>query len=396
MMNNDPESDPALFAGKTRLYYGRWTYKYEIAARLGAAGAIIIHTDHSAGYRWQVIQTGWTGERFVLPTPGEPTVVLKGWFTEEASRRVAHLGGHDLDALRAAAEKRDFRPVPLGVTLSVALRNEVRREQTGNVLGRIPGSDPVLAREVVLYTAHHDHLGTNRNAKPGEDAIYNGAHDNASGVATMLAIARAMRALPRAPKRTMVFASVGAEEQGLLGSEYLAAHPPVPPGRIAADINVDGINIFGRTRDITMIGLGKSSLDERVRAIAAMQGRVVVADHFPDKGFFYRSDHFSLAQVGVPGAYFDDGIDVIGKPEGWGMERQTEYENRHYHQVSDELTPDWDFSGAVDDARLMFHLGVEVADAPAMPTWNPGDEFEAARKQALAKLKDGAAAKAAP
>jgi Zn-dependent M28 family amino/carboxypeptidase len=322
--------------------------------------------------------------------------VVAGWFTEDASRRAARLGGLDLDALRAAAEKRDFRPVPLGVTVSVALKNDVRRERIANVLGRIPGSDPLLAREVVLYTAHHDHLGVKANAKPGEDAIYNGAHDNASGVASILAIAQAMRALPRPPKRTMIFASVDAEEQGLLGSEYMATHPPVPAGRIAADINVDGISIFGRTRDITMIGLGKSSLDERVRAIAAMQGRVVVADHFPDKGFFYRSDHFSFAKVGVPGAYFDNGIDVIGKPEGWGKERQTEYEDRHYHQVSDELTPDWDFSGAVEDAQLLFHLGIEIADAPAMPTWNPGDEFEAARKQALANLKAGTAAKAAP
>jgi Zn-dependent M28 family amino/carboxypeptidase len=384
MMNNDPEDDPALFAGRTRLWYGRWDYKYDQAARHGAAGAIIIHTVPSAGYKWQVLQTSWTGEQFSLPSEGGPELTVKGWATEDASRRLAALGGHDLDALRAAAQRKDFRPVPLGVTWSIALANEVTRKQTANVIGWLPGSDPALAPEAVLYTAHHDHLGVRAGAPAGEDAIYNGALDNASGVSAMLAVANAMTALPQRPRRSVLFAAVAAEEQGLLGSKYLAAHPPIPAGRIGANINVDGMSIWGRTRDLTMIGLGKSDLDEWVHGLAVLQGRTVVPDQFPDRGFFYRSDQFSLARIGVPAAYFDAGTDVIGKPKGWGKEQQEAFEAKDYHQVSDELRPDWDFSGAVEDAQLLFYLGVRVANATALPAWRPGDEFEAARKKALA------------
>jgi Zn-dependent M28 family amino/carboxypeptidase len=388
VMNNDPETDPKLFAGKTRLYYGRWSYKYEQAARLGAVGAIVIHTTPSAGYGWQVVQTSNTGEVFSLPAAsGEARLPVKAWATEDACRKIAKLGGQDLDALRAAALKRDFRPVPLGVTLNLTLQNQVQRKKTANVIGKIPGSDPLLAAEAVLYTAHHDHLGKKTDAKPGVDAIYNGALDNATGVASLLSVAAAVKALPQAPKRTIYFATVAAEEQGLLGSRYLAAHPPVPAGRLAANINVDGMNIWGRTKDLTMIGLGKSSLDDYIHALAAMQGRKVVADQFPDRGFFYRSDQFSFAKIGVPAAYFDAGTDVIGKPPGWGKEQQDRFEATDYHQPSDELRPDWDFSGAVEDARLLFYLGLKVANAARMPAWKPGDEFEAARKQALEELK---------
>jgi hypothetical protein len=387
MMNNDPENDPSLFAGRTRLWYGRWDYKYDQAARHGAAGAIIIHTEPSAGYKFQVLQTSWEGEQFSLPSEGQPEVTVKGWTTEDASRRIASLGGQDLDALRAAAQKKDFRPVPLGVTLSLAIQNQVSRKQTANVIGRLPGSDPVLSREAVLYTAHHDHLGMRADAPAGEDAIFNGALDNASGVAGMLEIARAMTALPQRPKRSVIFAAVAAEEQGLLGSKYLAAHPPIAPGRIAANINMDGISIWGRTRDLTMIGLGKSSLDDTIHALAAMQGRVVVPDQFPDKGFFYRSDQFSLARIGVPAAYIEGGTDVLGKPKGWGKEQQEAFEAKNYHQVSDEMQASWDFSGAVEDVQFLFYLGEKVANAAAMPAWRPGDEFEAARKKALAEAR---------
>jgi Zn-dependent M28 family amino/carboxypeptidase len=387
MMNNDPETDPKLFAGKTRLYYGRWTYKYEMAAKMGAAGAIIIHTTPSAGYPWQVVQTSWSGEQFTLPYEGGPEVSVKAWVTEDAARKIAQLGGQDLDALRAAAEKRDFRPVSLGVNADIALKNEVKKSKTGNVIGRLPGRDPVLSKEAVIYTAHHDHLGIKEGAKPGQDNIYNGALDNASGVGAMLAIARALQALPAAPRRSVIFAAVAAEEQGLLGSLYLAGHPPIPAGRLAANINIDGVNIFGRTRDLTMVGMGKSSLDDWIVKLAAMQGRVVVPDQFPDRGFFYRSDQFSLAKVGVPAAYFDAGTDVIGKPKGWGKEQQEKFEANDYHQPSDELRPDWELSGAVEDAQLMFYLGLKVANAPQMPTWKPGDEFEAARKKALAEVR---------
>jgi Zn-dependent M28 family amino/carboxypeptidase len=389
MMNNDPADDPKLFAGKTRLWYGRWDYKFESAAKSGAAGAIIIHTEPSAGYKWQVIQSSWSGEQFELPDEGGPRLQVRAWATEEASRRIARLGGQELDALRAAAQKRDFRPVPLGVTLSLELAARVQRKQTGNVIGRLPGRDPVLAKQAVVYTSHHDHLGIRSGARPGEDSIYNGALDNASGIAALLGIAKAMSALPQAPRRSVLFAAVAAEEQGLLGSKYLAAHLPLPAGRLAANINIDGINIWGRTRDLTMVGLGKSNVDDYVRALAAMQGgREVVPDQFPDKGFFYRSDQFSFAKIGVPAAYFDAGTEVIGKPKDWGRQQQQAFEDAHYHQPSDQLGDDWDFSGAVEDAQLCFYLGLKIANAERVPSWKPGDEFEAARKKALAELTE--------
>jgi hypothetical protein len=389
MMNNDPEDDPKLFAGKTRLWYGRWDYKYMIAAQKGAVGAFIIHTQPSAGYPWQVVTSSWSRERFELPYEGEPRVEIKGWFTEDASKKIAALGGQDLDRLRAAALKRDFRPVPLGVQFSMAIQNTVQTKEGGNVVGKITGSDARLSKEAVVYTAHHDHLGMKTDPKPGEDAIYNGALDNASGVSAMLAIAKAFSELPKKPRRSVYFASVTAEEQGLLGSEYFAKHPPIEAGRIAADINIDGVGIFGRTTDLTMVGLGKSSLDATVLALAKMQGRVVKPDQFPDRGFFYRSDQFNLAKVGVPAAYFDSGTDVVGKPAGWGKQRIEEWEDKHYHQPSDELKDDWDLAGAIEDVRLDFWLGVKVANADRMPEWNRGDEFEAARKKALAAVGAG-------
>jgi Zn-dependent M28 family amino/carboxypeptidase len=387
VMNNDPEDDPALFAGKTRLYYGRWDYKYDMAAHQGAAGAIIIHTTPSAGYKWQVVQSSWTGEQFSLPSePDEAALPVKAWATEEACRRIVRLAGLDLDGLRAAAQKRDFRPVPLGLTVSLVLRNEVQKKQTANVIARLPGSDPVLAGEAVLYTAHHDHLGTRPGAQPGQDAIYNGALDNASGVAALLAIAEAMKALPERPRRSILFAAVAAEEQGLLGSRYLARNPPVAAGRLAADINIDGVNIWGPSQDVTVVGLGKSSLDDWIRALAAAQGREVVGDQFPDRGSFYRSDQISLARIGVPSAYLKAGIRTIGRPPAWGREQQEAYEAKDYHQPSDELRNDWNLEGAVEDARLLFYLGVKVANTTPLPAWRPGDEFEAARKKALAQL----------
>jgi Zn-dependent M28 family amino/carboxypeptidase len=385
-MNNDPESDPALFAGRRRLYYGRWDYKLEMAAKLGASGAILIHTDHSAGYPWSVVQASWTGEQFSLPNAGEPELPVGMWVTEEASRRLVRLGGHDLDALRAAAERRDFRPVPLGVSLSLALENTISHRKTANVVARLPGRDPALAREAVVYTAHLDHFGT-RQAQDGGAVVYNGALDNASGVATLLSIAEALASLPERPRRSVLFAAVGAEEQGLLGSRFLAQHPPVPAGRLAAAINVDGMNIWGRTRDVPVVGLGKSSLDEWIETIAAAQGRVVVEEAYPDKGAFYRSDHLSLARIGVPAAYIEAGTDVRGRPPGWGRKQQETWQTAHYHQPSDDLTDDWDFSGAVEDAQLLFYLGVKVANAPLAPVFRPGDEFEAARKKALLALE---------
>jgi Zn-dependent M28 family amino/carboxypeptidase len=383
VMNDDPSDDPKLFAGKTRLYYGRWTYKYEEAARHGAAGAIIIHTTPSAAYPWSVVQTSWAGPQYDLTDDPTPRLDARLWTTEDASRRIAALGGQDLDALRAAATKRGFKAVPLGVRFSVALGATVTHVETANVMAKLPGSDPKRAGEVVLVTAHHDHLGVKPGAAPGDDAIYNGAVDNATGVAALLAIAKAAAALPRAPARTIVFAALAAEEQGTLGSEWLARHPPVPAGRIAACVNMDALNSFGRTRDVTMVGLGKSTLDDLLVPLARWQGRVVKGDPFPEKGSFYRSDHFPLAQVGVPAAYIDGGTDYVGRPPGWGKEANEAWVEKHYHQPSDEYRDDWDLSGMVEDAKLIFLLAVKVGDAAQMPRWRPGDEFEAARLKAV-------------
>ncbi len=387
MMNNDPENDPNIFAGKTRLWYGRWDYKYLMAAKKGAAGAIIIHTTPSAGYPWHVVQNSWAGENFELPDDGSPRVRIEMWATEELSRAVAQLGGKDLDALRASAESRSFRPVPLGVKFSFAFSNAIVQKESGNVIGTIPGRDPKLSKEAVVFTAHHDHFGIKAGPRPEEDAIYNGAIDNASGVASILAVARAFAGLPGLPRRSVYFAFVAAEEQGLLGSQYFVAHPPVPAGRIAADINIDSAGWFGRTRDVSLIGLGKSSLDRDVIAIAKSQGRVVKPDEFPDRGTFYRSDQFNFAKAGVPSAYVKFGTDVIGRPAGWGREQVEAYEKNTYHQPSDEYRESYDLSGAVEDARLAFLLGLRVANADAMPRWKKGDEFEAARLDALVAVK---------
>jgi Zn-dependent M28 family amino/carboxypeptidase len=386
ILNSDPEDDPALFAGRARLWYGRWDYKYEMAARVGAAGAIILHTTHSAGYPWQVVRSSWTGPQYSVPT-NERRVPLRGWVTEEGCRKLVALAGRSLDDLVRSATAREFQPVSLGVGVSAAFDSRVERTRTSNVLALLPGSDPKLSSEVVLYTAHHDHLGMRAGAAPGEDAIYNGAEDNASGVALMLNVARAYAALDKAPRRSILFAAVAAEEQGLLGSEYLARHPPVPLGRIAVDINIDGANVFGRTRDVTVIGLGKTDLDVTLRALARAQGRVLRGDQLPDRGYFYRSDQFSFARVGVPAAYFESGLDYRGRPAGWGREKREAWEETRYHQPSDELSPDWDLSGAVEDARLQFALGYSVAQATAPPSWTKGDEFEAPRLRSLEALR---------
>ncbi len=386
IMNNDPDWDPALFEGDRRLLYGRWTYKYEKAAEVGAAGAIIIHTRPSAGYPFQVVQTSWTGEQFEIPAAGEPRIQIAAWTTEDAMRRLFALAGKDLDALREQAKGRDFQPTPLGLTTSLALANELRRVETANVLGILPGRDPELKKEVIVYSAHHDHLGIGRPNEEG-DKIYNGALDNASGVAQVLAIARAFIALPEVPRRSILLAFVAAEEQGLLGSAYYAEHPTVPAGRIAANLNYDGANIWGRTKDVTYIGYGKSSLDALVERFAGDQGRTVKPDQFPDRGYFYRSDQVNFARIGVPAIYLDTGTEFVGRSPEWGREQIEAWEGVHYHQPSDELDESWTFEGMIEDARLGFFVGVHLANQPDPPTWNPGDEFEAARKAALATLE---------
>ena len=384
MLNNDPHWDPELFAGEHRLYYGRWMYKYESAAARGAAGAIIIHTTESAGYPWSVIQSSFSGPRFELPQRDEPRLAIRAWMTRSAVAHLLAAAGFELDELIQHARHREFTPIPLGIRTSLTLTNTVTKVETGNVLGLLRGRDPELAGQLVVYTAHHDHLGV-RSTPEGEQ-IYNGALDNASGTAMVVAIAEAFAALPQPPRRSILFNLVGAEEQGLLGSQYYAENPTVAPGQIAANINFDVGNNSGRASDVVYIGLGRSSLDAVAQRVADHQQRTLKPDQTPGEGLFYRSDQFNFARIGVP-ALFVRGRDLIDDP-GSGGARLAAYRANHYHQPSDELTDDWNFDGMVDDARFGFLAGLLIANAEQLPTWNSGDEFEAVRKAALERLAD--------
>lgn len=392
MLNNDPHWNPQLFAGETRLYYGRWTYKYESAAAQGAVGAIIIHTDESAGYPWQVVETSWSGTQYELPAEGEARAQVNAWVTQKAAQQLLQLGGYSLEALQSAARERKFQPRPLGITTEIAFNNKIERTQSANVLGLIEGGDPQLKKEVVIYSAHFDHLGIKESAAAGADNIYNGALDNAAGVARVLAAAKAMQALPKPPRRSVLFAFVGAEEQGLLGSAYYAANPTFAPGRIAANVNLDGGNPWGVTEDVAYIGLGKSSLDAIAIAAAKLQGRTVKGDQFPSRGFFYRSDQFSFAKIGVPAFYLKAGNSHPGRPANWGRKQREQWTEKHYHQTSDEVEANWQWDGMAQDAALAFYCGLAVAEQSALPAWEAGDEFEAARQQALDALATTAAA----
>jgi len=375
--NDDPSFDPARFAGKARLYYGRWSYKFEEAARRGALGAMVIHTTPSAGYPFQVIQANHGRENFWLPfAEGEPTLGIRSWISEDAAKRLCSLGGHDLDALRARSEQAPQPPVPLGVTLDLAIANTVRELPSGNVVGVLPGTDPVLRDQHVVITAHWDHLGI---GKPrGEDAIYNGAVDNASGCAGMLALARAAAAGPR-PRRTLLFVAVTAEESGLLGSLWFARNPTVPAERLIANFNVDGLNVWGPTHDLEFIGHGKNSLTALATEIAQAHGRRIEPDSNPDLGLFYRSDHFNFARIGVPAAYFKAGKDFLDRPED-RKRMKASYTTVHYHQPTDQLAPWWNLDGAVADLQILFECLQRVANDDGVPTWTPGDEFANVRR----------------
>ncbi len=378
VMNNDPSEDPRLFAGKTRLYYGRWTYKYEEAARRGAAGAIVIHTEVSAGYPFQVIQATHGKETFFLPfEPGEATLPIRSWCSEAAARQLCALGGQDLDALRKQAETREFKPVPLGVKLDLALENTFRDLRSANVLGKLTGSDPKRKEEAIIVTAHFDHLGIGPEKKG--DPIYNGALDNASGTAALLALARAVAALEPRPARTIWFAAVTGEESGLFGSEYLAKHLPIPRRKVIANYNIDGINIWGPTKDLQMIGHGKNTLTDLSETVAAARGREIRPDSEPDRGYFYRSDHFSFARVGIPSAYFKAGDRFLENPEGRARVKAM-FTTVHYHQPSDEYDARFVLDGAVQDLRLIAECLVRSANAADEPSWKPGDEFARLRE----------------
>jgi Zn-dependent M28 family amino/carboxypeptidase len=380
---SDPSQlDPSMFNGKAMTYYGRWTYKFEEGARRGAAGILIVHETGPAGYPFAVVQ-GNLGERFDLVTPDKNMnrASIEGWLSLDAAKKLLSMAGQDFDALKKQALTREFRPVPLGLQASVAIRNTLRTIQSRNVLAKLDGSDPQLRNEWVIYTAHWDHLGI--GAPVNGDKIYNGALDNASGVAQVLEIARAFTAVEPRPKRSVLFLMVGAEEQGLLGSQHYAEQPVYPLAKTLAAINVDGVNQWGKTKDITVIGMGASDLDDYLRDAAASQQRVLRPDPESEKGFYYRSDHFNFAKQGVPALYADTGIDFVGKPAEYSQQKRDEYTNKDYHAPSDEVKPDWDLSGATEDAQLLFLVGYNVANAAKFPEWKPGNEFKATRDAML-------------
>lgn len=386
IMNNDPDNgDPNFFGGKARLYYGRWSYKYEQAARKGAVGAIIIHTAPSAGYPWKVVQTSWSGTLFELPQIQESPLQYKAWVTEDVAYRMTELAGKNLDELRLSAENRDFKPVSLGITMGASLNADYRALKAANIIGVLPGSDPELRKEAVVLTAHYDHLGIG-NPVEG-DSIYNGALDNALGVASILAIADAFRQMDKPPKRSLLFLAVDGEESGLLGSQYYAEHPTFPPSKMTANLNVDMGNIWGKTKDIAIIGFGKSTIDKQVEEVAKAQGRTVLPDLMPEKGFFYRSDQFNFAKIGVPAIFPETGQDFIGIPEEEGKKLVEQWIEEHYHQPSDEYSPDWNLSGQIQDVTLIFQLALRLANNKEMPVWLPGDEFEAARLVSISNKK---------
>jgi Zn-dependent M28 family amino/carboxypeptidase len=375
--------DDKVFGGNAMTYYGRWTYKFEKAAEKGAAGCFIVHQTERAGYPWEVVSGSWTGEQFDLSTPDKNMgrVGVEGWFSHEEAAALFKMAGQDLEKLTQAAGSREFKPVPLGIRAKLAIQNQLRTIDSHNVIAKITGSDPKLKDEYVVYTAHWDHFGI--GTEVNGDKIYHGAKDNASGVAALLEVARAYKALRVPPRRTILFLSVTGEEQGLLGSRYYAEHPLYPLARTAADINMDAMNVLGRTKDLVQIGRGSSTLDEIVDAEAREQTRTVKADPEPEKGFFYRSDHFNFAKQGVPAFDPDEGTDFIGKPTGWGMEMRRKYTLEDYHKPSDKIKDYWDLSGAVEDSELFFLVGYRVANDPEMPQWKPGTEFKAKREAML-------------
>lgn len=383
---NDPPVE-GLFGGAAMTYYGRWTYKFEKAAELGAAACFIVHRTERAGYGWDVVVGSFGGEQFDVAAAdrNRGRVAVEGWVTHDLAGVLARIAGRTLEDLEAAAARRDFRPVPLGVRASIAIRSRLRAVVSHNVAGRIAGGDPRRKDEAVVYVAHWDHFGV--GAPVNGQRIYHGARDNASGVAALLEIARAFRSLPKPPARSIVLLATTAEEQGLLGSRWAVEHPIVPPSRIAAVVNVDGLNVLGRTRDVVMIGRGLSTIDAVVDEAAAAQGRSVRGDPEPEKGYFYRSDHFSFVREGVPAFDPEPGIDYVGRPEGWGVAMRDEYLREDYHRPSDVVRDDWDLRGAVEDVALYFDVGRRIADAPAMPEWNPGAEFRAKRLASLAAAR---------
>ena len=374
---NDPPataSEPDLFGGKAMTYYGRWTYKFEEAARQGAAGMLIVHTTERAGYPWHTVVGSWAKEQRMLPrdTTLPPPLGVHGWITESAASTLLARAGLDLERLRRQAESRTFRPVATGITIDAGFRNTVEHLKSKNVVGAIRGSDPVLRDEYVAFSAHWDHLGI--GPPVDGDSIYNGALDNASGVADVLAIARAARTVP-APARSLLFVFVTAEESGLLGSAYFAQRPTVPTERIIANLNIDGGNLLGEVRDLRVLGHDKSSLGPALARLIAADRMRISPDEHPERGYFYRSDHFSFAKAGIPSISVGAGIDFVGRPAGWGSAQNEEYTAKRYHQPSDEYRDDFDLAGAVQLSTLVLRFGLDLANSAERPRWNADAEF---------------------
>ena len=380
----DPSKlDENMFKGRAMTYYGRWTYKYEMATEKGAAAAVIIHETGPAGYPFAVLAGSSGQEHFDIQKPdlNMNRVAVESWITFERAKELFANAGADLDQLKQAAIRKDFKPVPLRAKANYHIRNTMREIQSQNVVAKLEGSDANKKDQYVIYTAHWDHLGRDESLKG--DQIFHGAHDNAAGTAGLLELAKAYAKLDPKPKRSILFLSVTSEEQGLLGAKYYAENPLYPLQDTLADINMDGLNTWGRTKDIVLIGLGNSTLDDIVTQVAHQQGRTIKPDAEPEKGFYYRSDHFEFAKQGVPALDPESGIDYIGKPEGYGLQKRREFTERDYHRVSDVIKPDWDLSGAVEDLQLLFQVGYRIAQERPYPEWKPGTEFKAKREAML-------------
>ncbi|TYP93896.1 Zn-dependent amino- or carboxypeptidase, M28 family [Fodinibius salinus] len=378
--NNDPSKKADLFEGKTRLYYGRYDYKYEKAREMGAAGVLIIHTTPSAGYGWNVVANSWSRERFYLrgndSMEQSPTKV-NGWLTKESSRALFESAGLNLQEQLAAAESRSFEPVPLeGLRLNLDLEASYRNQDAQNVLGVVEGTSDRLKDEYLVFTAHHDHLGITKAVEG--DSVNNGALDNAAGVSAVLNMARAYKKLQPQLKRSVLFLFVGAEEVGLVGSKYWASNPTVHPGKVTANINLDGMNVYGKTKDLVLVGYGRNTVSDQIQKLAEKQGRTVKPDPHPDRGYFYRSDHFPLAKKGIPAIFPNSGTNFIDKPEGYA-ETVDSLQNANYHTVNDEINKYWDLAGMVQDVRLFFDVGYRIINAEDMQRWQKGDEFKQAR-----------------
>ncbi len=384
LLVNDPgfaTGDPDLFNGRAMTYYGRWTYKYEEAARQGAAGVLIVHETEPAGYPWEVVTGSWSGKQFglVAEDANLSRAAVEGWLAHAAARRLFADAGLDYDELKTKATAAGFEPVPLDLRVSLEIRNEVERSSSSNLAALLPGSS--RPDEYVVYMAHWDHFGRDETLEG--DQIYNGALDNATGTAALLEIAEAFRGLEEPPARSVLFLAVTAEEQGLLGSAHYAERPLKPLDRTVAALNIDGLDIWGPMRDITVVGWGSSELDDYLAAAVESQGRVVRPDPEPEKGFFYRSDHFNFAKVGVPALYTHSGVDHVEHGEAWGRRMREEYTAERYHKPSDEYHESWDLSGAVDDLRLLFRIGYRLAQEPTWPNWREGNEFRARREEMM-------------